>query len=128
MSGVRVEIPPSPAKALAQMTQKKAYLECPGSAVNYCWSAVDGEGELFPTALDWAGARDWQRDAGTELLLDSFVSRRKERRNDFGENPHISSFHFDRVPTYKGEQGLYNNEIPERSRPPENLRLPVQSG
>lgn len=100
------------------MTQKKkAYLECPGSAVNYCWSAVDGEGELFPTALDWAGAFGWQWDAGTELLLDSFVSRRKERRNDFWENPHFSSSHFHRVPTYKGEHDLYHNEIPETHTP-----------
>lgn len=74
VSGVRVEIPLSSGKALAQMTQKG--LVCSVRALRSVAAGLLKEGELFPTALRWASAWCWQWDTGTESLLDSPVSGR----------------------------------------------------
>lgn len=61
---------PCPRQRHWRKWRKKAYLECPSSAVNYCLYAVDGKAELFHTALNWASAYGWQWDTGTELRLE----------------------------------------------------------
>lgn len=116
---------PFPGKGTRANDEKRARLECPGFAVSHCRAAVEGEGEMFPTALRWVSACGWQRDTGTESLLDSSVRRRKERRNRFRENPLSTFLHFHNVPTYKEKHGLYNNEIPETLPP--HRRPPIQS-
>lgn len=80
--------------------KEKDYLECPGSVVNYCWRAGDGEGELFPQR--WIGPV-LKVGSGTwaKLLLNRSVGRRKERRNDFWENTSVL-FDFTVCPLTKG--------------------------
>lgn len=74
VSGVRVEIPLSSGKALAQMTQKGLVWSV--RALRSVSAGLLKEGELFPSALRWATACGWRWDTGTESLLDSSVSRR----------------------------------------------------
>lgn len=92
VSGVRVEIPPSPAKALAQMTQKK----------KVTWSAQALRSII--AGLPWMGKVSCfpQRWIGPVLMVGSgtqarsyfwsFISMRKERRTDFWQKSSLQFF------------------------------------
>lgn len=106
VSRVRVEIPLSPGKAPAQMTQKGlvwSVRALRSVAAGLLWR---GKVSCFPTVLRCASACGWQWD--TESLLDSSVSRRRGGIV-LGKIP----FPIFVAYAYKEKHGLYHNKIPE---------------